>query len=101
MTFALIFSSCGAAELAEKEDKHQNALAAFNKAVKEFNEHIDVLCDCYKEAGDAYGCERKHGSYSFTSTEEMDSLEEFNMDHVEEGIKRLKECKAEGLKNAG
>lgn len=100
---AFTLYSCGSPEPSEKEikaDKHQKALAAFNNAVKEFNEHIDILCECYKEAGDAYGCERKHGSLRFTATTAMEVLsdEEFNLDHVYEGNEKLKECKAEGLK---
>jgi len=108
----LIFSSCStdettetpkAIEKKEKVDTHQKALDKFNNAVKEYNKKIAILCECYKEAGDAYGCERKHGypSFIFPSDEEVGPLsDQINSAHIQEGNKKLKECKAEGLKNA-
>lgn len=106
MAIAIVFSSCGSTDPTEKEvkvDSHQKALDKFNEAVKKYNEQIAVLCDCYREAGDAYGCQRKHGSPSFTfpSDEEIGPLiDQINYDHIDEGDKKLDECKAEGLKNA-
>lgn len=87
----------------QSEDiKHQKALEDFSEKVKEYNQNVEDLCNCLREKESVSDCRRFYNGLSFSATQEMaDHLteEEYNLDHVDEGRKKIEECKAEvGLK---